>query len=105
MEEIRSSSSPPSTHRTSAGPENQPFGSSTKPEKSTALRLKKGCLAFMVSMKEGFEYVKAFFFGQAKKLRARSEDEAATADLQASKMQVEAADAAEDAKTRLNKSA
>lgn len=37
---------------------------------------------------------------QAKKLKARDEQEAAIADLKAQKMQVEAADEAEDAKKK-----
>ncbi|PON85717.1 hypothetical protein TorRG33x02_184470 [Trema orientale] len=68
-------------------------------------RAKKDCLSFFVSLKEGFQYVKASIVGQAKKLTARNEREATEADLKAAKMQVEAADAAEDAKSRLQKSA
>jgi hypothetical protein len=40
---------------------------------------------------------------QTKKLTARDEKEATEADLMAAKMQVEAADAAEEAKKRLDK--
>lgn len=39
---------------------------------------------------------------QGKKLTAKNEQEASEADLQAAKMQVDAADAAEDTKNRLN---
>lgn len=39
---------------------------------------------------------------QVKKMTAKSEKEAAEADLQAAKMQVEAADAAEDSKNQLS---
>ncbi|GMI91024.1 hypothetical protein like AT2G38465 [Hibiscus trionum] len=67
-------------------------------------RLKKDCLAFGVSLQEGFRYVKATIVGQAKKLKAKDEKEAATADLQAQKMQVEAADEAEHNKKRIYKS-
>ncbi|KAM5575244.1 hypothetical protein ABKV19_014270 [Rosa sericea] len=67
-------------------------------------RMKTECIAFTVSLQEGFRYVKAFFVGQAKKLTARNEKEAAEADLVTAKMQVEATDAAEDTKNRLNKS-
>ncbi|KAK8552118.1 hypothetical protein V6N13_120541 [Hibiscus sabdariffa] len=67
-------------------------------------RLKKDCLAFGVSLQEGFRYVKATVVGQAKKLTAKDEKEAATADLQAQKMQVEAADEAENNKKRIYKS-
>ncbi|KAH7524793.1 hypothetical protein FEM48_Zijuj06G0156800 [Ziziphus jujuba var. spinosa] len=102
MEEIRSSESPPETHSPGTGAANPAVGSSKKGETSMASRMKKDCLAFLVSVQEGFEYAKAFF---AKKMTAKSEEEAARADLQASKMQAEAADAAEDVKTRLSKSA
>ncbi|KAB2628730.1 hypothetical protein D8674_033525 [Pyrus ussuriensis x Pyrus communis] len=65
-------------------------------------RLKNDCLSFVVSLQEGFRYVKACFVGQAKKLTARNEQEATEAELQTAKMQVEAADAAEDTKNRLH---
>ncbi|KAL8166115.1 hypothetical protein V2J09_007614 [Rumex salicifolius] len=64
-------------------------------------RVKKECLSTFVSLQEGFTYVKAFFVGQGKKLTAKNEDEAAAADLETSKMQVEATDAAERAKNRI----
>ncbi|KAK7385408.1 hypothetical protein VNO78_31126 [Psophocarpus tetragonolobus] len=67
-------------------------------------RLKKGCISFAASIQEGFRYVKAFFVGQAKTITARNEKEASEAELEATKMQVEAADAAEDIKNKLNKS-
>ncbi|XWS25408.1 hypothetical protein CRYUN_Cryun27aG0065600 [Craigia yunnanensis] len=67
-------------------------------------RIKKGCLAFGVSLQEGFRYVKAILVGQAKKLKARNEKEAAAAELQAQKMQVEAADEAENTKETIYKS-
>lgn len=47
-----------------------------------------------------------FIWGkQAKVITAKNEKEASEAELEASKMQVEAADAAEDAKNKINKSA
>jgi hypothetical protein len=60
-------------------------------------------------------YISVYFYGlsllliwenwkQAKKLTAKNEREATEADLKASKMQVEAADAAEETKKRLDKS-
>ena len=55
-------------------------------------------------------YISVYFYGlsenwkQAKKLTAKNEREATEADLKASKMQVEAADAAEETKKRLEKS-
>ncbi|KAL2317595.1 hypothetical protein Fmac_031471 [Flemingia macrophylla] len=74
--------------------------------KNTSLvsRLRKSCLSFAASIQEGFRYVKAFFVGQAKIVTARNEKEASAAELEATKMQVEAEDAAEDIKNRLNKS-
>ncbi|CAN6584244.1 unnamed protein product [Malus baccata var. baccata] len=67
-------------------------------------RLKNDCLSFTGSLQEGLRYVKACFVGQAKKLTARNEQEATEAELQTAKMQVEAADAAEDTKNRLHNS-
>ncbi|KAI4308658.1 hypothetical protein L6164_031713 [Bauhinia variegata] len=75
-----------------------------KTSSSWLSRLKKNCLTFAVSCRESFSYVKAFFIGQAKKIRAKNEKEATAADLDTAKMQVEAADAAEKTKNRLNKS-
>jgi hypothetical protein len=60
-------------------------------------------------------YIYVYFYGlsllliwenwkQAKKLTAKNEREATEADLKAAKMQVEAADAAEENKKRLDKS-
>ncbi|XP_057442416.1 uncharacterized protein LOC130734124 [Lotus japonicus] len=86
-----SSSTPLSNHKKN----NTSFGS----------RLKKSCLSFAVSLQESFRYVKASFVGQAKVITAKNEKEASEAELEASKMQVEAADAAEDAKNKINKSA
>ncbi|KAK3423450.1 hypothetical protein EUGRSUZ_F00437 [Eucalyptus grandis] len=63
---------------------------------------KKECLSFAVSVQEGLRYVKALLLGQAKKMRARNEREATEADLRTAKMQVDAADAAEDAKKRIH---
>ncbi|KAK2430084.1 hypothetical protein P8452_43546 [Trifolium repens] len=88
MEEMGSSSSStplPNHNKTS-------FGSS----------LKKSCLSFAASIQETFRYATAFFVGQAKTLTAKNEKEASEAELEATKKQVEAADAAEDIKNRLN---
>ncbi|EXC01186.1 hypothetical protein L484_025564 [Morus notabilis] len=79
--------------------------STGRQDTSSTYRMKKDCLSFLVSLKEGFQYVKASIFGQAKKLTARNEREATQADLKAEKMQVDAANAAEDAKARIQKSA
>ncbi|XP_059630277.1 uncharacterized protein LOC132273310 [Cornus florida] len=73
-------------------------------EMSALSRIKKDCFSFTVSIQEGFRYFKATLTGQAKKMTARNEKEATEADLQTAKMQVEAVDAAEDAKKRIDKS-
>ncbi|GMN40185.1 hypothetical protein TIFTF001_009407 [Ficus carica] len=99
MEETRSSPAP----TTATG-----VGSSTsrrRQDTSATSRMKKDCLSFLVSLKEGFQYFKASIFGQAKKLTAKNEREATEADLRAEKMQVDAANAAEEAKFRIQKSA
>ncbi|BAT81686.1 hypothetical protein VIGAN_03147600 [Vigna angularis var. angularis] len=68
-----------------------PFGS----------RLRRSCLSFAASVQEGFRYVKAFFVGQVKTITARNEQEASEAELEATKKQVDATDAAQDIKNRL----
>lgn len=78
--------------------------SSTSSNTGMMSRMKKDCLFFYVSLQEGFRNLKAFFVGQAKKLTARNEQEATEAELRTSKMQVEAADAAEETKKRLSNS-
>lgn len=72
---------------------------SSSPGSGTS-NVKKGCISFQ----ECLGYCKAFLLGKAKMLMARNEREAAAADLQTSKMQVEAADAAEEKKRRLHPS-
>ncbi|KDP41507.1 hypothetical protein JCGZ_15914 [Jatropha curcas] len=96
MEEIRASPSPP--------PPPPPTPTSATKSKPAMSRMKKECLAFAVSLQEGFRYMKALFVGQAKKITAKNEKEATAADLQANKMQVEAADEAEKIKKSLEKS-
>ncbi|KAA8528383.1 hypothetical protein F0562_035738 [Nyssa sinensis] len=96
MEEARSS--PPTSSTTAAA------NTERKQEMSAMSRMKKECLSFAVSLQEGFCYLKATIVGQGMKLVARNEKEASEADLQTAKMQVEAADAAEDSKKRLDKS-
>ncbi|XP_074364802.1 uncharacterized protein LOC141705811 [Apium graveolens] len=71
-----------------------------KPEEVSTL--KRGWVNLTVSLQEHFRYFKASLLGLGKKMRARNEKEAAEADLQAAKMQVEAADAAEDSKNQLS---
>ncbi|KAF4367222.1 hypothetical protein G4B88_026729 [Cannabis sativa] len=101
MEEIRSSSSasPPPTTTTIAG------GGDHNNNNKSSMGAKKGCLSFIVSLKESFCYMKASIFGLAKKVSAKNEREASEAELKAAKMQVEAADAAEHAKAKIQKSA
>ncbi|KAL3514295.1 hypothetical protein ACH5RR_027012 [Cinchona calisaya] len=71
---------------------------------SGAYNIKRECLSFTTSLQEGFRYIKAIFVGQAKKITAKNEKEATEADLLASKMQVDAADEAENTKKKLDKS-
>ncbi|WMV40965.1 hypothetical protein MTR67_034350 [Solanum verrucosum] len=66
--------------------------------------LTKGCLYFKTSCQEWFSYIKAFFVGQGKKMRAKSEEELTEADMVKAKMEVEATDEAEKTKKQLNKS-
>ncbi|XVF39674.1 hypothetical protein PTKIN_Ptkin01aG0052200 [Pterospermum kingtungense] len=75
-------------------------------EQDTSARsqIKKHILAFGVSLQEGFGYVKAIIVGQAKKLKARNEQEATAAELQSQKMQVEAVNEAESIKETIYKS-
>ncbi|KAH7847132.1 hypothetical protein Vadar_022254 [Vaccinium darrowii] len=72
-----------------------------RPEQSAVSPVKKGFASFAASLQEGFGNFKALVVGQATKMSARNEKEASEADLQTSKMQVAAADAAEDTKKRL----
>ncbi|XP_038715583.1 uncharacterized protein LOC120009186 [Tripterygium wilfordii] len=98
MDQISSSTPPP-----------QPATSSTAAaqrrnrDTSVASRLKKGWLWFTTSFRERIRYIKAIFLGQTKKMMAKDEKEATEADLQAAKMQVEAADDAERTKMNLEK--
>lgn len=72
-------------------------------KEETALeRIKKGFVWAGASFEEGFVHTKAAVVGFAKKLTAKSEKDATDADMQAAKMQVAAADHAEDIKKSLN---
>ncbi|MQM23498.1 hypothetical protein Taro_056563 [Colocasia esculenta] len=73
-----------------------------KEETSTTLALEKEGRSLLISMQEGWQYIKAIFTGQVKKARARTEQEASEADLQTAKRQVEAADSAEEKKKKLS---
>ncbi|XP_050234942.1 uncharacterized protein LOC126683149 [Mercurialis annua] len=98
MEEIRPAPSPAetATHTTTTA-----TTADANQEKSAMSRVKKECLSFAVSVQESFRYIKAKLVGQAKKITARNEKEVAAADLQASKMEVQAADEAENLKNSL----
>ncbi|GLT60577.1 hypothetical protein SLA2020_333380 [Shorea laevis] len=63
--------------------------------------IKTNFLAFMVSLKERFCYVKAALLGLVMKVRAKNEREATGADLKSEKMQVEAAYEADGKKNKL----
>ncbi|XP_011098641.1 uncharacterized protein LOC105177259 [Sesamum indicum] len=69
---------------------------------SAAHYAKKRCLSLAASLGEGVGYLKASVVGLSKKLTAKTEKEATDADLQTAKMQVQAADHAEDVKKRLH---
>ncbi|KAK1300853.1 hypothetical protein QJS10_CPB13g00277 [Acorus calamus] len=71
-------------------------------EDSVGRKLKKGGVYCTSSIIESFQYIKATIVGQVRKVRARDEKEATEAELTTAKMQVEAADAAEDRKHHLN---
>ncbi|KAL8490392.1 hypothetical protein ACS0TY_025561 [Phlomoides rotata] len=64
--------------------------------------LKTVCVSTTASIGEGFGYLKAAAVGLTKKLTAKTEKEATDADLQVAKMQVDAADHAEDIKNGLD---
>ncbi|XP_030542782.1 uncharacterized protein LOC115749898 [Rhodamnia argentea] len=104
MDEIVSSSPPqlPTPPPSSNAATGRSAGRDHPGTSSAISRAKKECLSFTVSLQEGLRYVKALLLGQAKKTRARNEREAAEADLWTAKMQVDAADAAEDAKRRIH---
>ncbi|PKA59429.1 hypothetical protein AXF42_Ash019583 [Apostasia shenzhenica] len=78
-------------------------GRRTEAASSAASAAKRGALSFYVSLEEGWQYVKAFFTFQVKKLTAKSEKEASEADIQQARMQVEATDEAERKRYELNK--
>ncbi|KAI4388683.1 hypothetical protein MLD38_000989 [Melastoma candidum] len=96
MEEITSASPPKPPHAATVS-------DSSKRKSAGSGYIKRHCMPFAVSLEEGLRYVKALLLGQAKKLTAKNEKEALEADLRTSKMQVEAADSAEDTKMRIRK--
>lgn len=64
--------------------------------------VKTGCLSFAASFRESLTYVTASISGFAKKITAKTEQEAAEADMTATKAQVDAANHAEHVKKRLD---
>ncbi|XP_058069436.1 uncharacterized protein LOC131218722 [Magnolia sinica] len=79
-----------------------PSPSNGQQQLSLMSQLKKECLSLAASLQEGLRYIKAIIVGQVMKLKARDEEEAAEADLQTAKMQVEATDEAEHTKKQLD---
>ncbi|EER88739.1 hypothetical protein SORBI_3010G211100 [Sorghum bicolor] len=79
-------------------------GGGRKQETTTAAAASKAqreAAAAGVSVHEWLQHVKASFLGLVGKVTARSEQEAAEADMRAAKAQVEATDEAEAKKKRL----
>ncbi|ERN14343.1 hypothetical protein AMTRI_Chr13g90730 [Amborella trichopoda] len=70
-------------------------------EVSLTERLKNKTLAFSASFTEGLRYIKATILGQVRKMKAKDEKEASEADLLTAKMQVDAANTAEESKKQL----
>ncbi|PAN23045.1 hypothetical protein GQ55_4G065900 [Panicum hallii var. hallii] len=66
-----------------------------------ASKAQREAAAAGVSVHEWLQHVKASFLGLVRKVTARSEQEAAEADMMAAKAQVEATDEAEAKKKRL----
>ncbi|KAL0352441.1 UNVERIFIED_CONTAM: hypothetical protein Scaly_1632800 [Sesamum calycinum] len=80
-----------------------PLATANKGKRESAAHYaKKRCLSLAASLGEGVGYLKASVVGLSKKLSAKTEKEATDADLQTAKMQVQAADHAEDIKKRLD---
>ncbi|KAH6796203.1 hypothetical protein C2S51_037189 [Perilla frutescens var. frutescens] len=78
-----------------------PSTAEKKMEETPLQRIKKWCVLLGASLEEGFGYAKGAVVGFTKKLTAKSEEDATAADMQAAKMQVAAADHAEDVKKSL----
>ncbi|CAL9112435.1 unnamed protein product [Musa textilis] len=70
---------------------------------SKMIEMKKGLVSLTASLEEGLQDAKASVTGLVKKATAKNEQEASEADLQTAKMQVEAADAAENKKKQRQK--
>ena len=76
-------------------------GGRNEEEVPAAAKAQRGAASFGVSMQEWFQHVKASVMGVARKATARSEQEAAEADMRVAKEQVEATDEAEAKKKHL----
>ncbi|OMO50818.1 hypothetical protein CCACVL1_30235 [Corchorus capsularis] len=99
MEEIKHPSPPRNTSTTTAT-----ATANGQQETSAMCRIKKEILVFGVSLRKGYRYVKAYFVGLVRRLRARTEEEATAAELLKQKMQVDASDEAERAKEKIYRS-
>ncbi|KAL6603078.1 hypothetical protein ACP70R_043439 [Stipagrostis hirtigluma subsp. patula] len=76
-------------------------GGGRKEETAAASKAEREVAAAGVSVHEWLQHVKASFLGLVRKATARSEQEAAEADMRAAKAQVEATDEAEAKKRQL----
>ncbi|XP_062229431.1 uncharacterized protein LOC133927138 [Phragmites australis] len=70
-------------------------------QETAASRAQREAAAAGVSVQEWLQHVKATFLGLVRKVTARTEQEAAEADMGAAKAQVEATDEAEAKKKQL----
>ncbi|KAG9440140.1 hypothetical protein H6P81_020305 [Aristolochia fimbriata] len=70
-------------------------------EASLWSRGRKKCASVFASLEESLQYLKASVIGLVKRAKARDEKEASRAEMEAEKMQVEAANAAEEKKNQL----
>ncbi|KAH7669557.1 Fumarylacetoacetase N-terminal protein [Dioscorea alata] len=73
-----------------------------KEDDSWKTEIEKEGASFMASAKEAWLNIRARIIGQIQKAKAKNEKEASEADLQTAKMQVQAADEAEEKKKQLN---
>ncbi|KAJ0966645.1 hypothetical protein J5N97_023562 [Dioscorea zingiberensis] len=73
-------------------------GNDNNGDPSLRSEVKKEGISFMASAKEAWLNIKATILGQIKKAKAKNEQEASEADLQTAKMQINAADEAEEKK-------
>ncbi|GJM97833.1 hypothetical protein PR202_ga14789 [Eleusine coracana subsp. coracana] len=76
-------------------------GGSAGKQETAASKVQKEAASAGVSVNEWLQHVKATFLGLVRKVTARSEQEAAEADLRTAKAQVEATDEAEAKKKQL----